>query len=113
MLQALDELQTHLLLQRMIKDKQLKPSKPPAAAQDAGAGAGAAGALITASEPAQCVLSADDVQEVADAYGKERAYLVKCQHLLLKTACELSVCVLCASCAGVGCVGCLHASWSL
>jgi hypothetical protein len=36
------------------------------------------------------VLSAEDVQAVGDAYGQERAYLAKCQHLILKTAREWS-----------------------
>lgn len=83
----------------MIKDKNLKPSTPPAQQDTA---AGAPGALpglpapsspapaptAAAGGPAQLVLSAEDVQTVADVYGQERAYLVKCQHLILKTACE-------------------------
>jgi hypothetical protein len=76
----LDELQTHLLLRRVIKEKGLKLSTPatqPAAASSS--------ALVAAGGAAQSVLSAEDVQAVADAYGEERAYLVKCQHLVLKT----------------------------
>jgi hypothetical protein len=53
------------------------------------------------------VLSAEDVQAVADAYGQERAYLVKCQHLILKTACE---CVLASGVALSG--SCLQGSSS-
>lgn len=96
-MQALDELQTHLLLKRVIKEKGLKPSTPAQQQPEP-----AAGALLVLPAPsnsspapapaaagggaAQAVLSAEDVQAVADAYGQERAYLVKCQHLILKTA---------------------------
>jgi len=84
--QGLDELQTHLLLRRVIKSKDLKPSMP--SARDTAAGGPAPAAAAAGNGPAQAVLSADDVQAVADAYGQERAYLVKCQHLVLMTACR-------------------------
>lgn len=76
----MDELQTHLLLRRVIKEKGLKLSTP--ATQSAAA---SSSAIVAAGGAAQSVLSAEDVQAVADAYGEERAYLVKCQHLVLKT----------------------------
>lgn len=93
-MQALDELQTHLLLKRVIKEKGLKPSTqqqsepaPGALALPAPASSSSPAAAATAGGgPAQAVLSAEDVQAVADAYGQERAYMVKCQHLILKTA---------------------------
>lgn len=116
--QALDELQTHLLLKRVIKEKGLKPSPP--SAQDS---AGAPGALpglpaptspapapaAAAGGPAQAVLSAEDVQAVADAYGQERAYLVKCQHLILKTACKCACWLVgCNQAAAASCTNAQH-----
>jgi hypothetical protein len=67
----------------VIKEKGLKLSTQSAAATQPAAASSSA--VVAAGGAVQSVLSAEDVQAVADAYGEERAYLVKCQHLVLKT----------------------------